>query len=85
LNRVSAWELASPSCAFAWGGAMAIRKEVFDKARVIESWDRAADDDLSLTTAVKALGLDVTSFRNVLLQAMEMRPSKKYSIGLTGN
>lgn len=58
-NRVSAWELASPSCAFAWGGAMAIRKEIFDKARVVESWDRAADDDLSLTTAVKSLGLDV--------------------------
>lgn len=58
-NRVSAWEMASPSCAFAWGGAMAIRRSVFDKAQVLAAWDRAADDDLSLTTAVKALGLDV--------------------------
>jgi ceramide glucosyltransferase len=58
-NRVSAWEMASPKYAFAWGGAMAIRREVFDKAQVKERWDKAADDDLSLTTAVKALGLKV--------------------------
>ena len=58
-NRVSAWEMASPSCAFAWGGAMAIRRSVFEKAGVRAAWDRAADDDLSLTTAVKALGLAV--------------------------
>src|SRR5262249_6793072 len=43
----------------AWGGAMAVRREVFEKAGVAESWDRAADDDLSLTTALKALGLKI--------------------------
>lgn len=58
-NRMSAWEMASARHAFAWGGAMAIRKSVFEKARVAERWDRAADDDLSLTCAVKALGLSV--------------------------
>lgn len=58
-NRMSAWELASPSHAFAWGGAMAVKREVFDQARVMDHWDRAADDDLSLTTAVKEVGLQV--------------------------
>ncbi|MCC6978740.1 MAG: glycosyltransferase [Candidatus Melainabacteria bacterium] len=58
-NRVTAWEMANEKFAFAWGGAMAIRKDIFEKARVAESWDRAADDDLSLTTSVKALGLKV--------------------------
>lgn len=58
-NRVTAWEMANEKFAFAWGGAMAIRREIFEKARVAESWDRAADDDLSLTTSVKALGLKV--------------------------
>ncbi len=55
-NRVTAWEMANPKYAFAWGGAMAIRRSVFAEARVAEAWDRAADDDLSLTTAVKAAG-----------------------------
>ena len=58
-NRVTAWEMASEKYAFAWGGAMAIKREIFKQAQVAESWDRAADDDLSLTTSVKALGLKV--------------------------
>ncbi|MBS1994937.1 MAG: glycosyltransferase [Cyanobacteria bacterium SZAS LIN-2] len=58
-NRLSAWEMGSPTYAFAWGGAMAIRRSVFEKAGVAAAWDQAADDDLSLTTAVKNIGLDV--------------------------
>lgn len=58
-NRMSAWEMANPKYAFAWGGAMAIRRTVFEQAGVAASWDQAADDDLSLTTAVKKLQLDV--------------------------
>ncbi len=58
-NRVTAWEMASEKYSFAWGGAMAIKRETFERARVAQSWDRAADDDLSLTTSVKALGLKV--------------------------
>jgi hypothetical protein len=58
-NRMTAWEMAHPKWAFAWGGAMAIRRAVFEKAGIAASWDRAADDDLSLTTAVKRLGLTV--------------------------
>ncbi len=58
-NRVSAWELASPSKCFAWGGAMAIRRSTFEQAKVLEAWQCAADDDLSLTSAVKRLGLKV--------------------------
>lgn len=58
-NRMSAWELVHPHCCFAWGGAMAIRKEIFHQAKIAEHWSQAADDDLSLTTAVKALGLRV--------------------------
>lgn len=58
-NRMSAWELASPLYSFAWGGAMAIRRETFDKAKIADHWDQSADDDLSLTCAVKDLGLRV--------------------------
>jgi len=58
-NRMSAWEMASPRFCFCWGGAMAIRRDIFEKANVLQHWDKAADDDLSLTTAVKDLGLRV--------------------------
>lgn len=58
-NRMSAWELADPTYAFAWGGAMATRRKTFEDAKVADHWDRAADDDLSLTTAVKDIGLKV--------------------------
>ncbi len=58
-NRLSAWELSSERFAFAWGGAMAIRRDIFDQAAVAEVWDRSADDDLTMTTAVKKLGLSV--------------------------
>jgi ceramide glucosyltransferase len=59
-NRLSAWELSSEKFAFAWGGAMAIRKNTFNRAGVTEVWDRSADDDLAMTTAVKKLGLSVS-------------------------
>lgn len=58
-NRVTAWELANPASAFAWGGAMATRRDIFERARVRESWERSADDDLALTTAIKKLGLRI--------------------------
>jgi cellulose synthase/poly-beta-1,6-N-acetylglucosamine synthase-like glycosyltransferase len=58
-NRLSAWELSSEKFAFAWGGAMAIRREIFEQASVAQVWDRSADDDLAMTTAVKKLGLSV--------------------------
>lgn len=58
-NRMSAWELADPKYAFAWGGAMAITRANFARAKIKEAWDQSVDDDLALTTAVKAVGLKV--------------------------
>ncbi|MBI4534491.1 MAG: glycosyltransferase family 2 protein [Candidatus Melainabacteria bacterium] len=58
-NRMSAWELVHPNFSFAWGGAMAIHRSTFARALVAKSWEKAADDDLSLTTSVKKLGLKI--------------------------
>lgn len=58
-NRMSSVELIDDKYAFAWGGAMAIRREVFERAHMAEHWDNSADDDMSLTKAVKELGLKV--------------------------
>ncbi len=58
-NRVSAWEMADPKLVFAWGGAMACRTETISKINLFKLWENCADDDLSLTKAVKDLGLKV--------------------------
>jgi cellulose synthase/poly-beta-1,6-N-acetylglucosamine synthase-like glycosyltransferase len=44
---------------FAWGGSMAIRREVFDRAHVREAWRGALSDDYALTHAVRRTGLKV--------------------------
>ena len=41
----------------AWGGAMALRREVFDEIGLAELWRHAFTDDYSLTRAVKKAGL----------------------------
>ncbi|MBX9878929.1 MAG: glycosyltransferase family 2 protein [Candidatus Obscuribacterales bacterium] len=58
-NRMTAWELANPNLAYAWGGAMAIRKPDFERLDVRGSWQKAATDDMSMTTLVKDAGMSV--------------------------
>jgi len=38
---------------FAWGGSMAIRKSTFQRARVLQYWQRSISDDYSMTQAMK--------------------------------
>jgi hypothetical protein len=44
---------------FAWGGSMALRREVFERAGVREAWRGALSDDYALTHAVRRAGLGV--------------------------
>lgn len=44
---------------FAWGGSTAIRREVFDRARVLEHWSGAVSDDYALTRAIRSAGLEI--------------------------
>ncbi|HEY7817356.1 MAG TPA: glycosyltransferase family 2 protein, partial [Vicinamibacteria bacterium] len=44
---------------FAWGGAMAIRREAFERIGVRAAWQGALSDDLALTRAVRRAGLRV--------------------------
>ncbi len=41
---------------FAWGGGMAIRRDVFDRAGVRDAWSGALSDDYALTHAVRRSG-----------------------------
>jgi cellulose synthase/poly-beta-1,6-N-acetylglucosamine synthase-like glycosyltransferase len=44
---------------FAWGGATAMRREVFERVEVLEAWKNALSDDYALTHAVRRAGLRV--------------------------
>jgi ceramide glucosyltransferase len=61
----SAWNaatlclMAHPRYGFAWGGSSAIRREVFAKLRVRDAWLHGLSDDLLLTQAVRAAGLNI--------------------------
>ena len=44
---------------FAWGGAMALRREVFESSRVADYWAEALSDDFGLTQAVRNAGLPI--------------------------
>lgn len=52
---------------FAWGGSMAIRREVFEKAAVKEAWQGALSDDFALTHAVRRAGLRVAFVSSCLV------------------
>jgi ceramide glucosyltransferase len=51
--------LVDPKRNFAWGGAMAIRRESFVNARIADAWQNAVSDDMTFTVAVRRLGLEV--------------------------
>jgi ceramide glucosyltransferase len=44
---------ADPSFGFAWGGAMAIRRQTFEQLGIRDYWQRGITDDGSLTIAVR--------------------------------
>ena len=58
-DAVALGTLGPGDCPFAWGGAMAIRKEVFFEARVPDFWQGALSDDYALSRAVHAAGLSI--------------------------
>lgn len=44
---------------YAWGGAMALRKEIFERLRIADSWQNTLSDDLTLSVAVRDAGLKI--------------------------
>lgn len=44
---------------FCWGGATAIRREVFEQLEIVKQWEGALSDDFALTRALQAAGLPI--------------------------
>jgi ceramide glucosyltransferase len=58
-NSVIAGLFGRERAPFAWGGAMALRREVYHGAEVERFWRGHVSDDLRLTHAMKAAGLRI--------------------------
>lgn len=73
----SAWNaatlslMAHPRYGFAWGGSSAIRREVFEKLRIRDAWSHGLSDDLLLTQAVRAAGLNIPFVAACLVPTVE--------------
>ncbi len=59
MNAFFAGQLGPHNWNSAWGGAMAIRREMFDKLEIAELWRGALSDDYALTYAVKKAELEI--------------------------
>lgn len=58
-DAVAAGRLGPGDNPFVWGGAMAIRRAVFEEARVAEYWKNTISDDYALAAAVHGAGLTI--------------------------
>ncbi len=63
---------------FAWGGAMAIRKEVFFAAGVLEAWKTAISDDYALSDAVHRAGLRIAFAPGALAPSPEPIAARRF-------
>jgi len=70
-DAVALGRLGARNSDFAWGGAMAIRKETFFAARVPEFWKNTVSDDYALSAAVRAAGLTIAFAPGALTPCFE--------------
>jgi ceramide glucosyltransferase len=70
-DAVALSRLGPGDSSFAWGGAMAIRKETFYAARVYEYWKNTVSDDYALSAAVRAAGLTIAFAPGALTPSFE--------------
>jgi len=70
-DAVAFGQLGPGANRFAWGGAMAIRREIFYDAGVPESWKNTVSDDYALSAAVRAAGLTIAFAPGALTPSRE--------------
>ncbi len=63
---------------FAWGGAMAIRREVLFAAGILEAWRTAISDDYALSDAVHRAGLRIAFTPGALAPSPEPITARRF-------
>jgi GT2 family glycosyltransferase len=77
-NAVIGGGLGPGDNAFAWGGAMAMRRDVFHSARVLEYWKGAVSDDYALSDAVHAAGLTIAYAPGALVASLDHTGAREF-------
>lgn len=73
----SAWNASTlalvvhPRYGFAWGGSMAIRRQVFEELRIGEAWSQGLSDDWILTQVLRSVGLPIRFVPDCLVPTRE--------------
>jgi ceramide glucosyltransferase len=70
-DAVAAGRMGPGDNQFAWGGAMALRRETFFEARVLEYWKGTISDDYALGAAIHAAGLTIAYAPAALVPSRE--------------
>jgi ceramide glucosyltransferase len=70
-DAVAGGRLGPGDNGFVWGGAMAIRKQVFYDVSVSEYWKNTVSDDYALSAAVRAAGLTIAFAPGALVPSYE--------------
>ena len=63
---------------FAWGGAMAMRKQTFLETKVLFRWKNTISDDYSLSAAVRAAGLTIAYAPGALVPSLEGISARRF-------
>jgi hypothetical protein len=69
-NAMAVTLVGSKRGAFAWGGAMALRRETFARARVEDHWRGSLSDDGGISVAVKRAGLAIAFVPKCLVPSL---------------
>lgn len=70
-DAVALSRLGPGDCGFAWGGAMAIRRETFFDLDIRHHWKNTVSDDYALSAAVRAAGLTIAFAPGALVPCSE--------------
>jgi ceramide glucosyltransferase len=70
-DAVALSRLGPGNCGFAWGGAMAIRRETFDDLDVRSRWKNTVSDDYALSAAVRDAGLTIAFAPGAMVPSQE--------------
>lgn len=79
-DAVPAGILGPGNNGFVWGGAMAIRKELFFEIGVPQYWKQAISDDYALSAAVRKAGLTIAYAPAALVPSLEGISASRFFI-----
>jgi hypothetical protein len=77
-NGVIAGTMGPGEARFAWGGAMALRKETFFSAHVPDFWKQAISDDYALSAAIREAGLRIVYAPGALVACPDRTSAREF-------